>query len=126
MHGTAAEISPGYRRKGRLITFDSVDGRTLAARKVRRLLKLYQRELGRRPRPVEIELMQRCAVLQVLAEDARTRVLRGDRNVSYLEVVRADGAARRALQALQALPRRVRAQPDDGVPSIGELMARAR
>jgi hypothetical protein len=103
MHGIAVEILPGRRRKTALVTHDSIDGRSHAARRVRALIRAMQRELGHKPTALETSAIQRAAVLQAIAEDARTRLLRGDKNVTYDDVIRADGCARRALRDLRAV-----------------------
>ncbi len=101
----AVEIRPGRRRRTSLITLDSLDGRSHAARQVNTILRSLQRQLRRRPTAIETSAMQRVATLQAIAEDARVRVLRGDKRISIDAVVRADGAARRAMKDLRALMR---------------------
>src|SRR6516164_3891174 len=105
MHGAVAEILPGRRRKTRLVTFDSIDGRTHAARTVNAILRSLKRELKRKANAIELDAMRRVATLQAIAEDARVRLLRGDKRISIDAVVRADGAARRAMKDLRTLMR---------------------
>jgi hypothetical protein len=112
MHSAVAETLSNRRRKTTLITIDSLDGRTHAARQVNVLRRSLQRQLGRKPTTTEGAAIERAAVLQVLAADARNRILRGDRSVSYDAMVRADGAARRAMRDLQAIARQ--SKPDLG------------
>jgi hypothetical protein len=110
MHGVIAEILPGRRRKTALVTLDSLDGRSHAARQVRAICRSYRRQLGRKPTAIESAAIERAAVLAAIAEDARTRLLRGDKRVSYDDVVRADNAARRAWKDLRALMRAPKAE----------------
>jgi hypothetical protein len=106
MHPQAAvETLPNRRRKTQLVTLDSLDGRTHAARQVNAILRSLQRQLGRKPNAIELNAMQRVATLQAIAEDVRVRVLRGDKRLSIDTVVRTDGAARRAMKDLRALMR---------------------
>jgi hypothetical protein len=129
MHATAAEVLPGRRRKTPLVTLDSIDGRTHAARKVHALMRSYQRELGRKPNLIEAEAIQRAAVLQAIAEDARVRFLRGDKRVTYDAVVRADNCARRALRDLRAIgngKREPEEEPPSNIPSYAECVELAK
>jgi hypothetical protein len=105
MQSAAAEILPGRRRKTQLVTLDSLDGRTHAARQVNAILRSLQRQLGRKATSIELNAMRRVATLQAIAEDARVRLLRGDKRISIDQVVRSDGAARRAMKDLRAVMR---------------------
>src|SRR5262249_41790703 len=100
------QIDSGRPGKMRLATIESLDGRTLAARDVHRMLRAWQRELGRKPTAIETAAMQRAAMWEVIASDLRVRLLRGDPDVTGNESTRADNCARRAAFDLAVIMRR--------------------
>jgi hypothetical protein len=88
------------RGKVRLRTVESLDGRTVAARRARKLADGFQNELGGTSTATQRLAIERAAVLVALAEDAKARRLVGDPTVSLDDVVRIDNAAARAVRAL--------------------------
>ncbi len=87
------------------------------------IARALQKQLRRKPNALEKAAMARCASLMAVAEDARSRILRGDSAVSYDMAVRADGAARRALRDFWVIVRQPRKPVrGDGLPTLAELM----
>ena len=127
MQPNAANMCAGSPGKARLRTLASLDGRTLAARKVRGILRTLQAELRRKPTTVERAAMERVAVMAALAESARIRCLAGDTAVSLDDVIRADGCLRRSLRDLRVIqhrPLRRKAEPPVGAGLAAMLQAR--
>jgi hypothetical protein len=94
------ESPPPPRRKQRLCTIESLDGRTIAARRARELARGFAAELGGSVTASQRLAIERAAALVALAEDARARRLAGDTAVSLEDIVRTDNAAARAVKAL--------------------------
>jgi hypothetical protein len=104
MQTTAAEISAGspplVRGKARLRTIESLDGRTVAARRAKELAAGFEAELGGTITATQRFAIERAAALVALSEDAKARRLAGDPTISLDAVVRIDGAAARSVRAL--------------------------
>jgi hypothetical protein len=127
MHLNTAEARSVYVHKVRLKTLDCLDARTRAVRYARRLVETYRRQRGGKFSPAERMAAERAAMLGALAMDAKARLLAGDKSVGALDVVRLDGAFARAERALLAVMRKpAKAEPADGVPTLGELLERAK
>src|SRR5271154_2252681 len=99
-----AESRPPARGKQRLCTIESLDGRTIAARRARDLAKGFEAELGGMITASQHLAIERAAALVAIAEDAKARRLAGDQGVTLDDVVRVDGAAARAVKALGIKP----------------------
>jgi hypothetical protein len=99
-----AERRVDARRKLRLCTLDSLDGRTIAARRARELAAAFEAELGDTLSAGQRIAIERAAALVAIAEDAKARRLAGDRGVTLDDIVRVDGAAARAVKALGIKP----------------------
>jgi hypothetical protein len=101
-----------------LRSLESLDGRTVGARRARELARGFQAELGGTVSATQRFAIERAAALVALAEDARARRLAGDLGVSLEDVVRTDNAAARAVKALGIKP------ADLKVPTLQEHLAR--
>jgi hypothetical protein len=86
--------------KQRLRTIESLDGRTIAARRARELAQAFQAEFGGTVSATQRFAIERAAALVALAEDAKARRLAGEMAVSLEDIVRTDNAAARAVKAL--------------------------
>lgn len=109
--------------KTRLKTIAALDGRTVAARRAAALAATFAAELGGELSDVQRMAVQNAAALTAIAEDAQTRRLAGERNVSLDDVVRAASAARRAVRDLGLDAKR--AAPATG-PTFAEIAAQAQ
>lgn len=118
--GTALEsgYTPDAGEKARLLTFDHLDGRTLAMRKVRQVEAEIASDLGGPEGLSEAQraLARRAAVLAAVLEDAEARWAIGQAFdlQAYLAAV---NALRRVLTTL-GLNRRMR----DAVPSLHQYL----
>jgi hypothetical protein len=100
-----ADCTPPIRAKARLRTLESLDGRTIGARRAKELAKGFAAELAAGGLTATQRLaIERAAQLVAVAEDARVRRLAGDPSVTLDDVVRTDGAASRAVRALGIKP----------------------
>jgi hypothetical protein len=88
--------------KARLMTFDHLDGRTLAVRRAKRIARSLQRQLRSKPTIQQTLAIERAACLQVAAEDQRARLLAGQ-SISPDTVVRIENTANRAMRTVQAM-----------------------
>jgi hypothetical protein len=113
-----AEPAPPPRGKQRLRTIDSLDGRTIAARRARELANGFATELGGTITASHRLAIERAAALVSLAEDAQARRLAGEPGISLEDVVRVDNAAARAVKALGI-------KPGPGPKSLEDLASRA-
>lgn len=111
--------TPDTGEKSRLLTFDHLDGRTLAMRKVRQVEAEIASDLGGPEGLSEAQraLARRAAVLSAVLEDAEARWALGERFdlQAYLAAV---NALRRVLATL-GLERRMR----DAVPALHDYLA---
>jgi hypothetical protein len=96
------EATAGSTPKRRLIGFDHLDNRTTAARRARQIARSWQRQLKAKPTLQQTMAIERCACLQVIAEDLRSRLLAGQ-DVSPDTVTRSENVAARALKSVQAM-----------------------
>jgi hypothetical protein len=96
------EATAGSTPKRRLITYDHLDNRTTAARRAKRIGRALQRQLRVKPNLSQSLAIERCACLQVIAEDLRSRLMAGQ-SISPDTVVRAENVAARALKSVQAM-----------------------
>jgi hypothetical protein len=103
------------RRKAKLLTFDEIDGRTLAAKRARSIVLAIQSDVGMDLSEAERQLAQRAAVLGAWLEDSETRWIAGqpfDASL-YTTVV---NCQRRVLETLG-----IKRVPRD-VTSFGDLL----
>ena len=123
MPETATALEHGYRpevgEKARLLTFDHLDGRTLAMRKVRQVEAEIASDLGGPEGLSEAQraLARRAAVLSTVLEDAEARWAIGQSFdlPAYLAAV---NALRRVFATL-GLERRMR----EAVPALHDYLA---
>jgi hypothetical protein len=88
-----------------------------------RRLKAVLADLNGQFGSVATPLLQRCAELQVCAEQARARLVRGDPGVTIDEIVKLENLSARARRDLQA---RTRAQPTSGPTPLATYLAGLR
>ena len=96
------EATAGPTPKRRLIGFDHLDNRTTAARRARQIARSWQRQLKVKPTLAQSMAIERCACLQVIAEDLRSRMMAGQ-DISPDTLTRAENVAARALKSVQAM-----------------------
>ena len=119
----AAEIEPRSEPpaapKVRLLTLDSLDGRTASARLVRDLVATFASDLGGEDHLTEgvRQLVQRAAVLGAMIEDNEARWITGDK-FDVPEYLAAINAQRRVLATI-GLERRTR----DVTPDLRNYIA---
>ena len=102
MPARSAPVAP---RKPQLCTLETLDGRTVAARRANELAAAFERDMGAAGTMASGKLAaRRAAVLTAVAEDVAARRLAGDAAVSVDDVVRSDGVASRAVRALNIKP----------------------
>jgi hypothetical protein len=94
-----------YRR-----VIDKLDNRTVMARRVRALTEALTAELGGAPDALTVAAVRNAAELTALAEAARRAALRG-KPADMVALVRLEGAASRAVRALQLRAAPARRQP---------------
>jgi hypothetical protein len=92
--------------------------------RAKRFVRVWQRALRRKPTITESAYMLRAAELAVIAEMVRARVLSGAGSVD--DLVRAEGAARRATRDMYALLPKRPSSPAPVVPPLAEMISRAR
>jgi hypothetical protein len=95
----------GPRPKPYLRTLESLDGRTVGARRARELASGFEAEMGGSVTEVQRAAILRAATLIAIAEDARARRLAGEQGISLEDLVRVDGIAMRAVRQLGLRPR---------------------
>jgi hypothetical protein len=93
-----------YDRKKRIKTVAELDGRTLAARRIATLVRMWTAALGNNLTSEQQIAVDRAATCVALAEDARCRRLSGDKSISLSDTVRLDNVASRAVNALNLPP----------------------
>ena len=98
-----------------------IDGRTKLARRATRLERAFAAELGGTPTDAQLAATKRTAELLAIAEELRRRWIAGDGTVSTTDIVRTEGAARRALVDL-GLPATSGARPSE---SLDDYLDRA-
>jgi hypothetical protein len=117
----AADPVPTIRGKQRLQTLAHLDQRTRASRRAHELVAAFEAEIGSKITTSQRLAIERAAMLTAIAEDAKARRLAGEA-ISINDIVRADGAAHRALKAVKALGNDQRAKPD-GRESLAAYIA---
>jgi hypothetical protein len=95
-----------------------LDGRVRMAKRLKAVLAELSAQYG----DVERPLLQRCAELRVLAEQARARLVRGEPGATVDETVKLENLLTRALRDLQARTKRTPAP----VESFATIAARAQ
>jgi hypothetical protein len=94
----------GLRPKPHLRTLESLDGRTVGARRAHELAAGFEAEVGGNVTASQRAAIERAACLLAVAEDVRARRLAGESSVSLEDLVRIDNAAMRAVKALGLKP----------------------
>jgi hypothetical protein len=102
MNSDVIQVAPAPVSKAKLMTFDHLDGRTLAVRRAKRIARSLQRQLKAKPTIQQTLAIERASCLQVAAEDLRARLLAGH-DVSSDRVVRLENVAGRAMRAVQSM-----------------------
>jgi hypothetical protein len=97
---TAASPVAKRSRKTRLWTAQHVDGRTRGAKRARAIAAEFARGWDGIT-PVQRQMLDRAAMLTALSEDLLARRLAGQ-PVSFDELLRAEGCAKRAIRAVLA------------------------
>jgi hypothetical protein len=96
-------LSPA-RRKGvtrRRLGLGDLDGRSLEARRARQIARELEAGFAGQVTPVQHQAIERAALMVVLAEDLAARRLAGEA-IPIVEVLRAEGVAKRAVAAIVA------------------------
>jgi hypothetical protein len=88
------------RRKLRLRTVASLDGRTAAGKRAIELIKTFEAAIGGDLSAAQRVAVHRAATLVALSQDAQVRRLAGDMTISLEDVARLDNSANRAVKAL--------------------------
>jgi hypothetical protein len=114
-----AKVARKSRGKARLLTIDSIDGRTLAARRAHELIEAIEADLGGRAHLTTgaRQLIQRAAILGTYIESCEARWLAGQ-PVELLDYLSAVNNQRRVLATI-GLERRARTV----VPSLEAYIA---
>jgi hypothetical protein len=122
----AVGCAAGARRKAHLHTLETLDGRTVAARRANELAGVFEADMGAAGKTAGGRMAaRRAAVLVAIAEDTAARRLAGEADVSVDDVVRADGAASRAIRALDIKPTAtIETLRASMIPTLGELLQR--
>jgi hypothetical protein len=92
------------RRKLRLRTVASLDGRTTAGKRAVQLIKTFEAAIGGDLSAAQRVAVDRAATLVAIAQDAQVRRLAGDLTVSLEDIARLDNSASRAVKALDIAP----------------------
>jgi len=103
-------------RKRRMLTVQHLDGRYRGAKRAKRIARELIAALGPSITPIQKQAAERAAMFCAIAEDLAARRLRGEA-VSLDEVIRLEGAARRAVERLGLPSER---KPSNGAP-LGDL-----
>jgi len=106
--------------KLRLLSLDTLDQRTAAARKANELIANLARDLGRSPSTAEAQLAQRAALLSAMCEDLETRWVAGE-PVDLSAYTQLTNALRRLLTTIG-----LRRQPKDVTATAIDLVRRGR
>jgi hypothetical protein len=120
MHPRKREMPHSRLRRLRLHTIHHLDGRSSAARRAKAVVRELTQALGGSATPMQLQAIERAAMHVVIAEDFAARRLTGE-PVSLDETLRAEGVARRSVQAI--LANRPKPKPT-GRPGLA--IARAR
>src|SRR5262249_15252903 len=88
-------------RRLKLHTIRHLDGRSIAARRAKAVVRELTQALGGTVSPMQLQAIECAAMHVVIAEDFAARRLAGE-PVSLDETLRAEGVARRSVQAILA------------------------
>src|SRR5262249_57540078 len=88
-------------RRLRLHTIPHLDGRSIAARRAKAVVRDLVQALGATATPMQLQAIERAAMHVVIAEDYAARKLAGEA-VCALEMIRAEKTARRSVAAAAA------------------------
>jgi hypothetical protein len=89
----------GSNGKLRLMTLESLDGRTLAGRRARELISEIEEELGDEPTVAQRQLARHAAILGAMIENIGVKWLQGE-TVALAEYALLINAQRRAFESL--------------------------
>jgi hypothetical protein len=98
---TEMVTSPAAKRGRRLLTARHLDGRTRGGKRARKLAAELARGFGAGITEVQRRACEQAGMLAALAEDLAARRLAGQL-VSFDELLRAEGCAKRAIRAVLA------------------------
>jgi hypothetical protein len=98
---TEMVTSPAAKRGRRLLTARHVDGRTRGGKRARKLAAELVGGFGTGITEVQRRACEQAGMLAALAEDLAARRLAGQ-PISFDELLRAEGCAKRAIQAILA------------------------
>jgi hypothetical protein len=98
---TEMVTSPAAKRGRRLLTARHVDGRTRGGKRARKLAAELVGGFGTGITEVQRRACEQAGMLAALAEDLAARRLAGQA-ISFDELLRAEGVAKRAIQAIVA------------------------
>src|SRR5215813_5743349 len=101
MHPRKREMPHSRLRRLKLHTIRHLDGRSIAARRAKAVVRELTQALGGTVSPMQLQAIERAAMHVVIAEDFAARRLAGE-PVSLDETLRAEGVARRSVQAILA------------------------
>src|SRR5262245_56998593 len=101
MHPRKREMPHSRLRRLRLHTIHHLDGRSIAARRAKAVVRDLVQALGATATPMQLQAM-RAAMHVVIAEDYAARKLAGEA-VCALEMIRAENTARRSVAAVLAM-----------------------
>jgi hypothetical protein len=112
------------RGKTVLVTLDHLDGRTMASKRAHDLAAAYEAALGSSITETQRQAARTAGMLVAMAEDTTARRLAGDGGVTVNDVVRAQGAADRAVKRLGLDRKRGLPANPSSLPSLDEIRAR--
>jgi hypothetical protein len=98
---TDMATSPAAKRGRRLLTVRYVDGRTRGGKRARKLAAELARGFGTAISEMQRRSCEQAGMLAALAEDLAARRLAGQ-PISFDELLRSEGVARRAIRAVRA------------------------
>jgi len=98
--GARMSVFPA-RVNARLLTVRSLDGRSQAGRRARQIARELMAQFDAEITPIQKQACERAGMLTAIAEDLAARQLMGV-TVDLDAVLRAEGAARRAVKAITA------------------------
>jgi len=101
MHPRKREMPHSRLRRLRLHTIHHLDGRSIAARRAKAVVRDLVQALGATATPMQLQAIERAAMHVVIAEDYAARKLAG-KAVCALEMIRAENTARRSVAAVLA------------------------
>ena len=118
MNDTATQLEQGYQpdpgEKVRLLSFDTLDGRTRVAVRVKAMERQLESDLGGDLTKAQQALVRRASVLDAILEDTETKWAVGE-ELPLSDYLAATNVLRRVLASL-GIERR--SKPVDGLPVL--------